>query len=63
MVVLDHPAGDRESYNQWEERGRPPNIVFEFISKRNTASEMMDKLESYSEMGCDEFYLHDYRRG
>ena len=63
MVVLDHPAGERQSYKQWEENDRPPNIVFEFISKSNTADEMMDKLEFYSEMGCDEFYVYDYRRG
>lgn len=63
MVVLDHPPGERPSYKQWEENDRPPNIVFEFISKSNTADEMMDKLEFYSEMGCDEFYVYDYRRG
>ena len=63
MVVLDHPAGDRPSYKQWEENGRAPNVVFEFISRSNTADEMMDKLEFYSEMGCDEFFVYDYRRG
>lgn len=63
MVVLEHPAGDRTSYKQWEENQRPPNVVFEFISKGNTAEEMMDKLEFYSEMGCDEFFIYDYRRG
>jgi Uma2 family endonuclease len=63
MVVLDHPAGDRPCYKQWEENGRPPNVVFEFISKSNTAGEMIDKLEFYSDMGCDEFFIYDYRRG
>jgi len=63
MVVLDHPAGPRSSFKQWEEKGRSPNVVFEFISKSNTAEEMMDKLEFYSEMGCDEFFVYDYRRG
>ncbi len=63
MVVLDHPAGDRLSYKQWEENDRPPDVVFEFISKSNTADEMMDKLEFYSGMGCDEFFVYDYRRG
>lgn len=63
MVVLGHPAGPRESYKQWEENDRPPNVVFEFISKRNTADELMDKLDFYSEMGCDEFFVYDYRRG
>ena len=63
MVVLDHPAGDRSSYLQWEENDRPPNVVFEFISKSNTASEMLGKLAFYSGYGCDEFYAYDYRRG
>ncbi|MFN0127675.1 MAG: Uma2 family endonuclease [Verrucomicrobiales bacterium] len=63
MVVLDHRAGERLSYKQWEENGRPPNVVFEFISKSNSADEMIDKLEFYSEMGCDEFFIYDYRRG
>jgi Uma2 family endonuclease len=63
MVVLDHPAGDRSSYKQWEEQGRPPNVVFEFLSKSNTAEEILDKLEFYSAMGCDEFFVYDYRKG
>jgi len=63
MVVLDHPAGERISYKQWLENNRCPNVVFEFISKSNTADEMMDKLDFYSDMGCQEFFIYDYRRG
>lgn len=63
MVVMNHPAGDRESYKQWQENGRQPDVVFEFISKSNTADEMMDKLDFYSDMGCQEFFIYDYRRG
>ncbi len=63
MVVLDHPAGERQSYKQWEENQRMPDVVFEFISKSNTADEMMDKLDFYSDMGCREFFIYDYRRG
>lgn len=63
MVVLDHPGGERPCYKQWEENGRAPNVVFEFISKSNSAGEMIDKLEFYSDMGCDEFFVYDYRRG
>ncbi|MFN0079463.1 MAG: Uma2 family endonuclease [Prosthecobacter sp.] len=63
MVVLDHPAGERLSYKQWEEQHRMPDVVFEFISKSNTADEMMDKLDFYSDMGCREFFIYDYRRG
>lgn len=63
MVVMNHPAGERESYKQWKENGRQPDVVFEFISKSNTADEMMDKLDFYSDMGCLEFFIYDYRRG
>ncbi len=62
MVSMGRPAGDRSSYKQWEERGHPPDVVFEFISKSNTAGELMEKLEFYSEMGCHEFFVYDYRR-
>jgi Uma2 family endonuclease len=63
MVVLDHPAGERSSYMQWKEKNRPPNVVFEFLSKSNTSAEMMEKLDFYSDFGCDEFYIYDYQRG
>ncbi len=63
MVVLNHPAGPRSSYKQWEESRRPPNVVFEFVSKTNTATDILDKLEFYSDMGCDEFFVYDYQRG
>jgi len=45
MVVLAHPSGERESYNQWEENGRPPNVVFEFISRGKPASDFLTELE------------------
>jgi Uma2 family endonuclease len=63
MVALGRPAGPRSCYKQWEEGGQPPQVVFEFISRSNTADEMMDKLEFYSAMGCEEFFVYDYRRG
>jgi Uma2 family endonuclease len=63
MVVLDHPDGPRSSYKQWEENNRPPQVVFEFLSKSNTVPEMMDKLDFYSDFGCEEFYTYDYQRG
>jgi Uma2 family endonuclease len=63
MVVLDHPAGERSSYRQWQEAGRPPQVVFEFLSASNTAAEMLGKLDFYSDHGCQEFYIYDYQRG
>lgn len=63
MVVLDHPAGPRPSYMQWKENGRPPQVVFEFLSSSNTAREMMEKLDFYSDHGCLEYYIYDYQKG
>lgn len=63
MVALGRPDGPRSCYQQWEEDGQPPQVVFEFISRSNTADEMMDKLDFYSAMGCEEFFIYDYRRG
>ncbi len=62
MVVLNHPAGHRMSYKQWLENDRPPQVVFEFQSVSNTAAEMMDKLDFYSDAGCEEYYIYDYQR-
>lgn len=63
MVVIGRPAGHRSCYQQWEEGGQPPQVVFEFVSRSNTVGEMFDKLEFYSAMGCEEFFVYDYRRG
>jgi Uma2 family endonuclease len=62
MVVLDHPAGPRSSYQQWKENDRQPQVVFEFLSSGNTASEMMEKMEFYDDFGCDEYYIYDYKK-
>lgn len=61
-VVLGRPAGPRDSYQQWKEASRPPHVVFEFLSKSNTAEEILEKLDFYSRMGCEEFFIYDYRR-
>ena len=63
MVVLDHPSGPRDSYQQWFENDRPPNVVFEFLSKSNTAREMIDKLDFYSDAEVGEYFIYDYQRG
>jgi Uma2 family endonuclease len=47
MVVLDRPAGDRRSYQQWQEDNSPPQVVFEIISLSNSASEISSKQEFY----------------
>jgi Uma2 family endonuclease len=63
MVTLNHPPGPRSSYRAWDEQGRSPDVVFEFLSKSNTAAEMLEKHEFYAENGCQEYYIYDYQRG
>jgi Uma2 family endonuclease len=72
MVAFGRPKGPRSSYLQWREDGISPQVVFEFISPGNSASEMMKKFEFYDEHGVEEYYIYDpedlqltcyYRRG
>jgi Uma2 family endonuclease len=71
MVVFGRPKGHRGSYQQWEEGGVAPQVVFEVLSPDNTHFEMADKLAFYDEHGVEEYYVYDpdrnsllaYRRG
>jgi Uma2 family endonuclease len=53
MVVFRRPKGDRGSYQQWEEGGLPPHVVFEILSPRNR------KQQFYDRYGVDEYYIYD----
>jgi Uma2 family endonuclease len=58
-VVFGRPKGDRPSYKQWEEGGVPMTVVFEVLSPKNTAWEMVDKLDFYDRYGVEEYYIYD----
>ncbi len=59
MVVFGRPKGDRGSYQQWEEDGIAPQVVFEIRSPGNTASEMLRKFQFYTQYGVEEYYVYD----
>jgi Uma2 family endonuclease len=59
MVVFGRPKGDRGSYQQWDEDGIGPQVVFEVQSPSNTFLELLDKLTFYERYGVEEYYLYD----
>jgi Uma2 family endonuclease len=62
MVVFGRPKGHRGSYLQWRENNRPPQVVFEVWSPRNTPAEMDEKLRWYERHGVLEYYEYDPER-
>ncbi len=59
MVVFGRPKGERGSYQQWNEAGIAPQVVFEVLSPGNTRVEMRDKWAFYNEHGVEEYYVYD----
>jgi Uma2 family endonuclease len=62
MVVFGRPKARRGSYQQWNESGIPPQVVFEILSPGNTQDEMDRKLLFYDRYGVEEYYLYDPER-
>lgn len=58
-VVFGRPKGDRVSYNQWEEGGVPPTVIFEVLAPEHDAFAMADKHAFYDEHGVEEYYVID----
>ena len=59
MVVFGRPKGDRGSYQQWNEAGIAPQVVFEILSPSNSQDEMDRKLLFYDRYGVEEYYIYD----
>ena len=59
MVVFGRPKGRRGSYQQWEESGIPPTVVFEVLSPGNRAGAMAKKFDFYQQYGVEEYYIYD----
>jgi Uma2 family endonuclease len=59
MAVFGRPKGDRGSYQQWQEGGITPQVVFEILSPSNRPGEMIAKFQFYDRYGVDEYYLYD----
>ena len=63
MVVFGRPKGYRGSYQQWNEGGIAPQVVFEVLSPGNRAGEMERKFQIYDRQGVQEYYIYDPERG
>lgn len=59
MVVFGRPKGHRGSYQQWEEEGISPQVVFEVLSPGNRFGKMLAKLRFYEQHGVQEYYIYD----
>jgi Uma2 family endonuclease len=59
MVAFGRPKGDRGSYQQWNEGGVPPHVVFEVRSPGNRYGELMRKFSFYDRFGVEEYYFYD----
>lgn len=63
LVAFGVPKGDRGSYRTWDERGIPPQVVFEVLSPGNRVGEMTRKFAFYDEHGVEEYYIFDPEEG
>ncbi len=59
MVAFGPGKKERDSYQQWEEGGVAPQVVFEILSKGNTAKEMVEKMGFYDRYGVEEYFVFD----
>ncbi len=59
MVAFGRPKHERSSYKQWEEHNTAPQVVFEFLSKSNTPTEMIRKATFFEHYGVQEYYIYD----
>ncbi|MBD2166294.1 Uma2 family endonuclease [Calothrix membranacea FACHB-236] len=59
MVVFGRPKGKRGSYQQWNESGIAPQVVFEILSFSNSQDEMDRKLLFYDRYGVEEYYIYN----
>jgi Uma2 family endonuclease len=62
MIALGRPKHERSSYQQWKEDGIAPQVVFEFLSKSNTQSEIIRKATFFDHYGVQEYYIYDIER-
>ena len=59
LVVFGRPKGHRGSYQQGQEGGIAPHVVFEVRSPNNTQTDMDEKLVFYDRHAVEEYYLYD----
>lgn len=59
MVVFGTPKRRRSSYQQWNESGIAPQVVFEILSPSNSQDEMETKLLFYDRHQVEEYYIYN----
>ena len=59
LVAFGRPKGRRGSYQQWNEGGVAPQVVFEILSPSNSLDEMDRKLLFYERYGVEEYYIYN----
>ena len=59
LVVFGRPKNQRGSYQQANENGIAPQVVFEIWSPGNRFSEKLDKFLFYQQHGVEEYYAYD----
>lgn len=57
-VVWGRPKRHRGSYQQWNEDGIAPQVVFEVVSPQNRKT-TASKVFLYDELGVEEYYIYD----
>jgi Uma2 family endonuclease len=64
LVVRDAPQRARQAWIAWEEEGRLPNVVIEFLSKSTRTFDLGGKKEIYErEIGIPEYFWFDQEPG
>lgn len=61
IMVFKGVAGrkERRSWKTWEEEGAVPRVVFELTSKKTAKEGLVDKRDTYQELGVKEYFLFD----
>ncbi|MHB2019567.1 MAG: Uma2 family endonuclease [Candidatus Xenobia bacterium] len=55
---------DREFWESWKEGGRLPDLIVEFLSKRNIQNDRLHKMRLYASVfKTPEYYLYDPKKG
>jgi Uma2 family endonuclease len=58
-VAIGRPKGHRGSYQQWNEGGIAPQVVFEVLSPRNRFQDMQRKFNFYQRYEVEEYYIYN----
>lgn len=59
MVAFGRPKGRRGSYQQWQEEGISPQVVFEILSPGNRLAQISKNFKFYERYGVEEYYIYD----